>query len=259
MDRADGASAHPPVPDSHLWGGLAQTQDYNRQHAANPSGKRLMLLQQGLNELLDLLYPPRCGGCGRVDVDWCTGCQHELLAHEMSREPIFADELDGGLATGLYGGVLARAIQTLKYDQYRPLAFALATRLANALHSINWEIDYLAPVPLHDDRLQERGFNQAHLLASGVASTQVIPLLPEGGLRRIRYERPQVGLNRAERVSNVKDSFVAESTIVSGRSILLIDDVCTTGATLGACASALREAGAVQVWAMTVAIARQLT
>ena len=114
----------------------------------------------------------------------------------------------------------------------------------------NNEINLVVPVPLFTDRLQERGYNQSQLLSQLVAETLHISGSTEW-LARIRGTRQQARLSQSERHLNVKDAFSA-SARVSGLSVLLIDDVVTTGSTLRECAGALREKGASAVFALTV-------
>jgi ComF family protein len=117
---------------------------------------------------------------------------------------------------------------------------------------LNWEIDVVFPVPLSRRRLRERGYNQAALFALPLALGLNVPYRPKA-LRRVRHTRSQVDLSWGERRENVSGAFAASSDDVSGKTILLVDDVITTGATLNACASALLSAGARAVYAFSVA------
>jgi len=112
-------------------------------------------------------------------------------------------------------------------------------------------VDVLVPVPLHPARERRRGHNQARLLAAEMAPRLGLPMVE--GLARLRNTPAQVGLSRAQRLVNVRGAFCATDAAVTDKCVLLIDDVCTTGATLGACADALRRAGARSVWALTLA------
>jgi ComF family protein len=113
--------------------------------------------------------------------------------------------------------------------------------------------DMLAPVPLHKKRLRQRGFNQALLLAAAIGQRFGIPLSCDN-LVRVRYTRPQVELSAGERAANVAGAFALRRPAeAAGKSILLIDDVFTTGATLNECSRVLKEAGAASVTALTLA------
>ena len=114
------------------------------------------------------------------------------------------------------------------------------------------EIDAIVPIPLHHRRLRERGYNQAALLARVLGLELGVPV-DEGILARIRHTRPQVGLNVAQRQANLLGAFQPIGNGASHRCLLLVDDVCTSGSTLRHAAAALRQGGASQVWAYTLA------
>jgi ComF family protein len=160
------------------------------------------------------------------------------------------------LAPFRYGGAIAEAIVRFKYQSRGDLARPLSALLLRAVpHFQNLEIDLVIPVPLHPSRLAERGFNQAALLARPMARALGVPFLA-CGLDRTRDTARQATLDRALRLENVAAAFVARAPKkVSARKILLVDDVRTTGATLRACAAALRKAGASRVYDTALAVA----
>ncbi len=129
---------------------------------------------------------------------------------------------------------------------------ALAQHLIELLQKQNWQVDAVIPVPLSRQRLRQRGYNQAGLLAFPLAIAFRLAYMPDA-LRRVRDTASQVGLNERERIQNVRDAFTANLQRIQGKNILIIDDVATTGATIGSCASALLAAGARSVYAMTFA------
>jgi ComF family protein len=112
--------------------------------------------------------------------------------------------------------------------------------------------DLIVPVPLHAARQRERGYNQSALLAMPLSRVSNLPVA-EPALERVKVTTPQVTLNAVERKANVRAAFEARSDLVRGRRVLLVDDVCTTGATLESSSIALRQAGAASVWALTLA------
>ncbi|WP_034621611.1 ComF family protein [Desulfovermiculus halophilus] len=114
--------------------------------------------------------------------------------------------------------------------------------------------DCILPVPLHPVRLRERGFNQSLELARGLSRGGVAPLRPDA-LLRVRQTKAQSGLERKERVANLRGAFRADPAQVGGRHVLVVDDVSTTGTTLAECAQALRRAGAVRVDGLVLAVA----
>ncbi len=155
-----------------------------------------------------------------------------------------------------YGGALAEAIVRFKYQRRGDLARPLGALLLRALPQMrSREIDLVIPVPLHPSRLAERGFNQAALLARPMAAALDAPLLARG-LERVRDTPRQATLDRILRLENVATAFVVrDAKKVFAKRILLVDDVRTTGATLRACASALRNAGAARVYDIALAVA----
>jgi ComF family protein len=155
-----------------------------------------------------------------------------------------------------YGHPVSLAIHAFKYRGRKDLARPLAGYLIAYLQTHPLPFDGLVPVPLHPERRAARGFNQSELLAHAVGSALGLPVY-EGVIARVRATPPQVHLKRQQRLENVKDAFAATVPgALRGGRFLLIDDVCTTGATLQAAAQALHEAGADEIWALTVARAR---
>ncbi|MDZ4764428.1 MAG: phosphoribosyltransferase family protein [Chloroflexota bacterium] len=211
-----------------------------------------------LASALDLLYPPRCALCGRVDSVLCARCAATLPPptplHLSRRLPLTACA-----ATGFHTGTLRRAIHVLKYetdaDYARRLGAILAERMLDVLPALGWTFDAVAPVPLHTHRLRERGYNQSQALGAHVAAQLDLPLITSALVRQ-RNTAPQVGRTDDERRAAMSDAFTADADQVVGKTLLLIDDVCTTGATLQACAAAALKAGAQRVYSLTLSAAR---
>jgi len=160
-------------------------------------------------------------------------------------------------AATLFTWPVREAVHDLKYAGRRELARPLARYLVAAYQSSPWQelagqIDAVVPVPLHQERMAERGFNQSQLLAEHFAQAVGLPV-QAGWLHRQRSTRPQVGLDAVGRRANVQGAFWADPQ-VAGRSLLLVDDVYTTGATLAACAQVARETGARDVYALALAL-----
>ena len=200
--------------------------------------------------LVDLVFPPTCANCGRVDARFCAICRRALARypHEISHQAV--DHLDRLSATGKQQGLLANAVKAFKYEDATNLCDILAERLVLTLREQDWRIDAVSPVPLHADRLLERGYNQAALLGEQLAQTLGIRFEP-GLLRRIRSTSQQAQLSSSERLRNVVGAFQADPA-VRGLSVLLVDDVVTTGATLSECAAALRARDAADVYGIAV-------
>ena len=190
----------------------------------------------------------RCGGCGVAPAS-ALALDHEGRCAACLLDP---RPWEGLRSFGPYGGALRRLIHLLKYDGMEPLGPALGRLLAAPAAELA-PFDVIAPVPLHRGRRIERGFNQAELLGRGLARETGCSLEPDLLVRR-RPTAPQAGLNARERRTNLRGSFAApRPEAVRGRKILLIDDVTTTGATLEACARALKRAGAGRVVVLTLA------
>jgi ComF family protein len=237
-------------------------------------------LSHWLQRGLDLLFPPRCVACSQGGSWFCPACQAsvERLAPPICSHcgrPVSDDErliqtpsgrlcfqcqtsplpLDSIRSVAVHDGAIRQAIHHLKYRRRRELAGALGQLLASICQEEHAPTDVVIPVPLHASRQRERGYNQAALLAQGLVAC-VPCALNETDLIRTRDTAPQVGLKARERKSNVHDAFVWRGASLDDVGVLLVDDVCTTGATLGACALALRRAGASSVRAVTLSRAR---
>lgn len=141
----------------------------------------------------------------------------------------------------------------MKYQNVRSLCPYLAGFLAEYLERNSLPGEALLCVPLHPRRLRDRGYNQSRLLASEVGKCTGLPLI-EDCLVRVKQVQPQVRATGVEeRRRNVADAFVCRDERIKGKRIILIDDVCTSGATLESCATALKEGGAASVWGLTLA------
>lgn len=234
----------------------------NRGIARLPRHWLLGCLEAGF----DLLYPPRCAGCGQRGCDWCPACDQSLSrlrGHlcECCGEPLGRRaDCPSCRAVPLqvtarsyarYEGVLVRAVLQLKYRPNRRLAGVMGGWLAEICQRERWEPTLVVPVPLGKRRLRQRGYNQAGLVASALAEHLRLPMHEEA-LWRVRETRSQVGLDAPSRHANVQDAFQANPGLVRDQTVLLVDDLFTTGATLSACAQALRLGEARQVLALTV-------
>lgn len=191
---------------------------------------------------------PKCGHCGHPcgDVAYCANCRF--------RRPVFVR----GRALGGYEGVLRDAIHRFKFHDRPGLAEPLGKRLASfarteagSLHNLIFGA--LVPVPMHPIRKRLRGYNQSERLARVVARELVLPIQVDW-LVRSRPTPPQVGLSAKSRQTNLHGAFsVPRPAEVADKTVLLIDDVTTTGATLNECAATLRAGGAQAVYVLTLA------
>lgn len=209
------------------------------------------VLRAAATGFLDFVYPPRCVGCGRYGRWLCDDC---LATVPHLTEPRRL-ELQGGAtlpvwSIGPHAGVLRTAVHALKYEDVRVLAVPLAAMLADVWLQAGLQGDAIVPVPLHRRRLRERGFNQSQLLAQALGTEVNVPVRWRA-LVRVRETPVQVGSSAEERRANVAGAFVAAKE-TRGVSVVIIDDVCTSGATIEACAAAIVAAGGRPAAAMTV-------
>jgi len=187
--------------------------------------------------------PPICPKCGRpqssaILCPSCVGWQAEI---------------DGIRSPFRFDGAIRQAIHQLKYRNLRAVAGLFAQLLNDYLISNPVPGEVLVPVPLHRKRLKERGYNQSSLLAQELVKLTNLPLI-DNCLVRERHALPQARTATVEeRRSNVANAFSCRDGRLKGRQVLLIDDVATSGATLDACARALKEAGAASVWGLVLA------
>lgn len=152
----------------------------------------------------------------------------------------------------VFDSPIQNGLHTIKYRGNISLGEALAQQMVDFLGSLQWNVDILIPVPLGKKRLEERGYNQVALVAQPLAYQSGIRYAPEA-LWKARETRSQVGLNVHQRYENVHHAYRADPLVVRHKSILLMDDVATTGSTISACTDALMEAGARDVYAITIA------
>jgi ComF family protein len=193
-----------------------------------------------------LLCCPRCGRPSAAR-QLCAAC-----AAAPSR-------LDAILPATIFAHPIRPAIHDFKYEGVMDLAAPLAEWLAAAWRFHRLAADAIVPVPLHAQRERERGYNQSALLARCLSAAVAVPVAPAVLVRAVRT-RPQVGLTQEQRRANIAGAFRCARTgdsrcarTVTDLRIVLVDDVCTTGSTLEACAAELKAAGAAAVWGLTVA------
>jgi ComF family protein len=218
---------------------------------------------------LDFLFPQWCVGCWQEGDFICASCQYSLseisppLCPKCGRpQPDGAlcsncvswqAEIDGIRSPFKFDGVMRQAIHQLKYQNLRAIAAPLANLLRDYLATNPVPGDVLVPMPLHQKRLRERGYNQSHLLARALGKLTNLSVV-DNCLLRQKYAHPQArSSNVEERRSNVIDAFNCRDQRLKGTQVILIDDVATSGATLDAAAAALKKAGAASVWGLVMA------
>lgn len=210
-----------------------------------------MTLPRLLQALEDAVVPLRCAFCGtrsRADEgSVCVDCRDDLPWVEPVRT---VSPLCVSLAPLAYEFPVDAAIKALKFGRRLWYGPALAQLLDGAIEFLPADIDAVLPVPLHWQRKWRRGFNQAREIGRPVARRLGVPVI--GGVRRARATRPQTGLSAAERRRNVQGAFVA-SRPCHAQHVLIVDDVVTTGATIGQLARVVLASGAGRVSSLAVA------
>ncbi len=218
---------------------------------------------------LNLFFPQRCLGCGREGCLFCRSCGDSLtrisppLCPRCGRPQLNGTlcpgcvsrpaEIDGIRSPFRFEGVMREAIHQLKYRNLRALAAPLSRLMNDYLSANPIPGDVLVPVPLHRKRLRERGYNQSGLLARELGRLSRLPVADSCLVREIATPPQARTTNLEERQSNVANAFTCRDDSLRGKQVLLIDDVATSGATLDACARALKAAGAASVWGLTLA------
>ncbi|MDH4299480.1 MAG: ComF family protein [Dehalococcoidia bacterium] len=229
-----------------------------------------MLRSGRLVELaVDSFFPRRCIGCGKAGAFLCPDCLGKLprlmppfcprcgrpqasgiVCPSCWQRPT---EIDGIRSPFRFDEVIRKAVHELKYRNLKAISPCLAELLADYLKENPLPGDALVAVPLHARRLRERGYNQSDLIAKELSKRIGLPVI-EDCLIRIKQAQPQVrAVDAEERRRNVADAFVCRDERVKGERIILIDDVCTSGATLESCAAALKDKNTRSVWGLTLA------
>ncbi|MBX9666543.1 MAG: ComF family protein [Candidatus Obscuribacterales bacterium] len=234
--------------------------------------------------LADYIVEELCRQCGRPvqaeesldsapGICLCAACNQVFTADKPTEWWLALDGIAEGVGSknadpfGLpvftastYAGPIQKLIRRIKYDDDTLVAKDIGPRLYLAYkhmtdrHAQQFEKDIftIVPIPLHQKRQLNRGYNQARLIAGEFARLADLPVETKM-LRRVKETKPQYGLKKGERLDNVKDAFALGKVSARGRNIILIDDVFTSGATLLTCASLLRAAGALRVVAIAAA------
>lgn len=222
-----------------------------------------------LVDLLDLLFPAYCLHCrtvlNRGEQLLCTTCWNALpqTDYHQVRDNAMLQMLYGrvpisyAMAFCKYrsGGIVQKLIHALKYGNQPEIGLILGRYYGQVLCNLNYPFQVIIPVPLHTDKLKQRGYNQSDYFAQGLSHTLNIPWQADC-LQRIKSTLSQTSQTKENRLKNLAQVFyIGNKQLIQGKHILLVDDIVTTGATLEACTTILLENGAQQVSLATIGIA----
>jgi ComF family protein len=214
---------------------------------------------------IDFFLPRFCPGCNKKlspnEEPVCEEClsslliaDEEKLSSEYEKNFGTSKIVDDYYAAYIFeiNKTLQHIIHALKYKKQFKLGIFLGKTIGKKVRTLNWQIDLIIPVPIHHLKKVERGFNQSDFLAKGL--TKELDILNSSNtIKRIRHTESQTRLNMAERAKNISDAFkVRKPENIADKNILLVDDVCTTGATILECAKILKQSEAKKVFACTV-------
>ncbi len=225
-------------------------------------------LYRSLWSALDVIFPPVCSGCNQQGSRWCDSCQSKVntLIDKSCCDVCGLPQPDARTcndcltdaprfrqlrAWAAFDYPIRNALHKLKYRKDMSIGDALAAHMLTWVESLPWEYDMLIPIPLGKQRMKERGYNQVGMIAKPLAMALNVHYAPHGLVRK-KETRTQVGLTKQQRKENIHQAFSAWQGVAE-KSIVLFDDVATTGATLSSAADALLRAGAKNVYALTVA------
>jgi ComF family protein len=218
---------------------------------------------------IDWLFPPECPGCKKRTATFCDTCQTQIkeISGNLCKDcgiPIQAPHLkcencrnNTGIplimrSWAVYDGVVRNSIIKLKFKQDLGLGHQLAKPLITLLNQTGWEIDLVVPIPLSKSHLKSRGYNQAALISYPISLAYGFQH-STSAILRIKETASQVRLQVEDRYQNMVGAFLGNPAKLKGKRILVVDDVITTGATMHNCVNAIRDAGAKEVFCISVA------
>ncbi len=205
--------------------------------------------------IINFVFPKFCCGCSRPYTYLCARCFNKIdfiaLPIKVGVEPKYILKI---ISASYYKGTIRQMIHTFKYEGIKEIAHTLAQLMYYSI--VIPQTTYITAVPLHNNRLLERGFNQSAVVAQELAELTKIPYLDL--LERVAFTQPQAEIkDQEQRKLNVVNQFALNKCVTSDQlkdaTVLIIDDVCTTGSTLNECAKVLKAAGVTEVIGLTVA------
>jgi competence protein ComFC len=226
-----------------------------------------LLVYRAFWNMVDWVYPPVCAGCGNPGDIWCQECQKSTHYLNEKLCPVcgypkngavrclgcchYTPNFNGVRSLAAYTGGIKTAIHRLKYQNDLGVGSIFTDQLTELIKRNGWKIDVVVPVPLSKQRKKERGYNQARVLAFPIALKLGIPL-DDKSIIRTRETSSQVTLDAIERQKNITNAFSAKGNKLRDKNILIVDDVITTGSTINDCARAGKNAGAKEVYGISL-------
>ena len=222
-----------------------------------------------ITRILDFISPRLCVVCGHrlapTERSLCSVCLFHLPRTDFHQKPLDNPmaQLFWGLAPIEKAAALfyyhphsetAQLVYRLKYNNRPDIGEDMGRMMANELQATEFfsDIDVLLPVPLASKRLRQRGYNQSEQLAIGISDITHLPIVTKA-LRRKHFQQSQTTLNRWQRQENVEDTFwLKDGSLLQDKHVLLIDDICTTGATLISCANTLKDIEGIRISVLTL-------
>lgn len=229
-------------------------------------------LKKIYNFILDLIFPIYCLGCQKEGFWLCQNCFNKIKINDELQCPVCKNKSPQGkvckkcenltflsglwIAADYNEEIIKNSIHILKYKFAFDITRSIAQILVRFINNNKFILknDFIiVPVPLHKKRFLLRGFNQSELLAKEISKTFSLKLSSQN-LIRIKYTQAQVELDKKDRENNIKNAFFIKKPLeFSGKSVILIDDVYTTGSTMNECAKVLKQAGVKEVWGLVIA------
>ena len=227
-----------------------------------------------ITRILDFISPRLCVVCGHrlapTERSLCSVCLFHLPRTDFHQKPLdnpmaqlFWKLTNVQKAAALFyyqpHSETAQLVYRLKYNNRPDIGEDMGRVMANELQATDFfsDIDVLLPVPLASKRLRQRGYNQSEQLAIGISDITHLPIVSKA-LRRKHFQQSQTTLNRWQRQENVTDTFqLKEEHLLQGKHVLLIDDICTTGATLIACANVLKTIEGIRISVLTLGFTKE--
>ncbi len=229
------------------------------------------MIKNYFNEFLNFIFSAECLHCRRSlpangNLFICNEClasvriaTNKILSKEKERKFKDEESIKDFYSPFIFekDGALQSLLHQLKYNNKFGLGIFLGKLIGENSKTIidSWNCDLLVPIPLHPIKKAERGYNQSKLLAKGISEIVKIKV-KSGAIKRVKFTESQTKMNLAERQKNVENIFKARSDIVENKNLILVDDVITTGSTITSAARELKNKGANNIYALSVAIAK---